>query len=193
MGEEQYKNQRKNYFIDHKFQTDFVLKFCSVIILSSLLIGAAIFLLARSSTTVTIENTEVVIKSTSDFIFPLLLTVISSVTFFSSLFVLIMMVFISHRIAGPAYRLKKEVALLKEGRLNRSFNMRRGDQLLELAQSLEELTKVLKDKHASLKEKSDAIHHDLERLQLDPNAEGVKLIKQHLRDLKSTLDYFKLQ
>ncbi len=193
MSEDQYKNQRRNYFIDHKFQTDFVLKFCAVIVMSCLMIGAVMFLLARGSTTVAIENTEVIIKPTSDFILPLLIATILSVTFFSSLFVLIMMVFISHRIAGPAYRLKKEVNLLKEGRLNRSFQMRRHDQLMELAQALEELTKMLKEKHQLAKEKSDAIHHDLEQLKVDPDAEEVKLIKQHLRDLKSTLDYFKLQ
>lgn len=193
MSEDQYKNQRRRYFIDHKFQTDFVLKFTSVIVLSSLLIGLVVYWLARSSTTVTIENTQVMIKSTSDFILPLLIITILSVTALSSLTVLVMMVFISHRIAGPAYRLKKEVNLLREGNLNRSFQMRRKDQLLELAEALEGLTRTWKDKHQQIKEKCDAIHHDLEKSKQDLSSEDVKLVKQHLRDLKSALDYFKLQ
>jgi hypothetical protein len=55
------------------------------------------------------------------------------------------------------------------------------------------LTKVLKDKCASLQAKSDALHHDVEKLKVDSNSEEMKQVKQRLRDLKSTLDFFKLQ
>lgn len=191
--EQQVANQRRRYFIDHKFQTDFVLKFCAVLLFSSVMIGVAVFYLAQSSTTVAIENTEITIKPTSSFILPVLVITIAFVTFFSSLMVMVMMVFISHRIAGPAYRLKKEIKLLCEGQLNRSFRMRRNDQLLELAEVLENLTKVLKEKHRTLQQKFDGLHHDIEALKLPETDERAQALKQRLRELKSALDYFKLQ
>lgn len=192
MSEGQFQNKRRNYFIDHKFQTDFILKFCFVIILSSLVIGVVVFYLARTSTTVAIENTQVTIKATSDFILPLLSITLLSVTACTSIVVLIMMLFISHHIAGPAYRLKKEVNALKEGRFNLDFRMRRKDQLMELAQAFEELAQVLKDKHQVLKDKSALLEHDFKRLKVDPNSEEFKLTRQHLRELREKLDYFKL-
>jgi len=192
MSEGQFQNKRRNYFIDHKFQTNFILKFCFVIILSSLVIGVVVFYLARTSTTVAIENTQVTIKATSDFILPILSITLLSVTACTSIVVLIMMLFISHRIAGPAYRLKREVNALKDGRLNLDFHMRRKDQLMELAQAFEELAQVLKGKHQVFKEKSALLARDLERLKVDPNSEEFKLARQHLRELREKLDYFKL-
>ena len=67
---------RKHYFIDKEFQTKFILRFCGVVVVSSLLIGILIFLLSQNSTTVAIENTQVRVKTTADFILPVLVQTI---------------------------------------------------------------------------------------------------------------------
>ena len=59
-------NKRRNYFIDKSFQTKFIIKFCMIVMVSSLLIGVFLFFLSRNLTTVAIENARVIVKSTSD-------------------------------------------------------------------------------------------------------------------------------
>ena len=68
--------KRQQHFIDKNFQTNFILKFSSIVVLGSILIGVVVMFLSRGMTTVTIENTNVVVKSTIDFLFPIILQTI---------------------------------------------------------------------------------------------------------------------
>jgi len=65
--------RRKNYFIDKSFQTRFILKFCSLVIAGGLLTVGLLYCLARQSTTVAFMNSRVVVKTTADFILPILI------------------------------------------------------------------------------------------------------------------------
>ena len=146
--------KRRNYFIDKKFQGRFILKFCAIVIISSVLIGGILFFLSTNSTTVAIENTKVKVKNTADFLLPIIAVTVIIVTLFSALSVAILSMLISHKIAGPLYRIKNEIERLRIGDLGANFHIRKGDQLQELAISLEQMTQVLQEKVKQLKESS---------------------------------------
>jgi nitrogen fixation/metabolism regulation signal transduction histidine kinase len=129
-----------------KFQRGFILKFCAVIILSSLILAAIIYGLSASSTTTVFENSRLQLKSTADFILPLLvfgglivIVAAGAVTFIITLFV-------SHRIAGPVYRLEKDIAEVTKGNLNVTFRVRKNDEFQSLAEALNQMVKSLRDK-----------------------------------------------
>lgn len=50
-------------------------------------------------------------------------------------------VFMSHKVAGPLYRLEKYVRAIAEGDLTLKFKLRKGDELLKLADELETMTR----------------------------------------------------
>ena len=52
----------------------------------------------------------------------------------------------SHRIAGPIYRLKKAIEALQEGKKISYIKLRPGDEFQDLADSLEKLRVILKNK-----------------------------------------------
>ena len=189
MANQPYK--RKNYFIDKNFQTKFILKFCLIVIVSSILIGGILFFLSRNSTTVTIENTKVTVKRTSDFILPVMIQTILIVSVSSALVVALLTIFISHKIAGPLYRLKKEIDALGDGNLGVNFYIRTDDQLQNLSGSLNQMVSSLRAKHLELKEKLKDINKSLEgnRLCL-PDKEKEEMLKK-LNDLESILNFFK--
>ena len=147
------KYRRRNYFIDKSFQTKFILKFCLIVILSSITIAILLFILSRNFTTVAIENAHVIVKGTSSFLAPIIIETLSLVTVFSAICVIILTLFVSHKIAGPLYRLKKEIDEMKNGNMNLDFRTRKADQLQELANSLADMSKSLMGKHAALKVK----------------------------------------
>lgn len=180
------KFKRRNYFIDKSFQTKFIIKFCVIAIISSLVIGASIFYLSMKFTTVAIENAHVIVKSTSDFILPAIIETIALVTLFSALSVIILTLFTSHKIAGPLYRLKKDVELFKGGSLNIDFRTRHTDQLKDLAGSLSEMSKVLSEKHAGLKTKLAELKELLQKPGEDKTA-----VMRKLAELESVVNYFK--
>jgi methyl-accepting chemotaxis protein len=62
------------------------------------------------------------------------------------------MIFVSHRIAGPLYRLEKEIRRVGEGDLSVRVALRRKDQIGELAQALNQATSSVHSKLLHLTE-----------------------------------------
>ena len=136
---------RRVYFIERKFQTGFILKFCALIIISSLLTGILVYFLSQRSTTVVFEHSRALVKSTSDFLLPLLIQTIVIVSIIVAIATVILTLFISHRIAGPLYRLKRQLGSIGIGDLSGDFSLRKDDQLKDIANSMSAMIKGLRD------------------------------------------------
>lgn len=187
--------KRRNYFIEKTFQTKFILRFCVLVAISGLLTIGILYLLSLQSTTVSIVNSRVVVKTTADFLLPILIQTVVIVMIIVSIGTIVMTLFVSHKIAGPLYHFKKVIKALGEGDFSSDFRLRRFDQLKDLAdvfsamitKTREEL-KALKDNCLSLKEKLGNISED----------EVVEHKRSHLSELKSVsaelnriIDHFK--
>ena len=186
------RNKRKKYIIDPKFQRDFILKFTSVVIIASLAIGFAIIFFLRDSTTVSIENTKVVVKGTSDFILPVVITTLLTVTFVSALLVFSMTLLASNRIAGPLFRLKKEIDSLKGGDLTGTFSVREKDELKDLAKSLGLMCSTLRQKHSELKVRSDSLKNYLKDKNFNISGQDWPAFSKKLEEIGEILNYFKI-
>ncbi len=178
---------RKIYFIEKSFQGRFILKFASIVVISSCIMALVVLLLSKRFTTIAIENAHVMVKSTADFIFPLLVLTILIVTAFSAVAVTILTLLMSHKIAGPIYRLQKEIKLLGTGDLNPNFKIRRHDQLQELARALSEAAEAIKIKHFDLKNKVNQLKDGIENNAADKNT-----LKNKLREIEDIVNYFKV-
>lgn len=174
--------KRRNYFIDKQFQTKFIVKFCLINIAASLLIGISIYFLNRQTNTVAFENLRVVVKSTADFIQPIVLMVIVIVTSFVALATIIVVLHTSHRISGPLYRLTTELEKIKAKDLSHPIRIRATDQLQRLAseceatrveyqQLIHKLKKSWQSIRAVLQQSEDSMSHAQEKRQLDHDAD----------------------
>jgi nitrogen fixation/metabolism regulation signal transduction histidine kinase len=145
-------------------------------------------MLSANSTTVAIENTQVTVKKTSDFIFPIIIQTIVIVTIFSAIATSILTLFISHKIAGPLFRLRREIEKLGAGNLNVNFSIREGDQLKNLATSLGQMA-------CSLRSKIEELHIDfieVERMVENiPDTGKRKQLEDKLKDIEAKLSRFK--
>jgi len=175
--------RRRNIFIDKNFQTKFVIKFCFVSILSSLILILLLLSLLNNSTTVAIENTQVIVKKTSDFIMPFAIVTTFTVIIASSICVLFLALFISHKISGPLFRFKKEIDILKTGDLNRSFAIRGNDQLQELSKSLVEACDFLKNRFTALNEITTDLENNINETS-DKVAKDIKKLRKELDNIK---------
>jgi len=182
------KIKRRHYFIDKSFQSKFILRFCGIVILSSILVGAILFIFSKDSTTVAIENTEVTVKSTADFILPLVIQTLILTTIFSAISVSLLTLFISHKIAGPLYRLKKDIEKLGKGDLGVSFHIRAGDQLKNLASALSTTVESLRKKIEFLNKEFTEIKSSLGSI---PSSEK-QFLEDKLNKIAAALDYFKI-
>lgn len=186
------RKYRKKLLIDPSFQIQFISKFCTAVVITSLLVGGFVYLLTRNSTTVAIENTKVVVKPTADFILPSLIMTVLIVAVVAGLGVLVLALFVSHTIAGPVFRLQREVDLMKEGDMVRDFHIRNKDQLQTLAQSLGLMVDTFRAKHIALREAYDALAHYLEEKNFCVSSDDKEELHKALDKMNNALNYFKV-
>lgn len=181
-------NKRRNYFIDKKFQSNFIVKFCILVAVTGLLVMGIIYALAKNATTVSFINSRVVVQSTADFLFPVLIQTFIVTTVLISLATIFFTLFLSHKIAGPAFRFKKVLKALAEGNFRGECRIRKNDSLQDVASSIndmmEDMRSVLKQTDARISALKDAAK-DL------PDQVGRDKLKQYVAELEKTFHHFK--
>jgi len=190
------EDRRRVYFIEKKFQIRFILKFCTLVITGSLLVGALMYFLSQRSATVVFENTRATVKSTADFLLPLLIQTIIVVSVIVAISTAILTFFISHKIAGPLYRLKKELNAVGFGQLAGPFSLRKDDQLQDVANSMSEMVKVLRDRILNLRNDWCSLKDKLQALLLKEFPSDLKqeieALKNIMVQIDKNLGYFKI-
>ena len=186
------KNRRRNYFIDRKFQSQFIMKFCLIIIIASLMIGGLTYYFNRQTTTVAFENLKVVVKSTADFILPTVLYILGIVTVLVGIATIAVTLFTSHKIAGPIYRLKIELEKMKNKDLSSAVYLRADDQLKKVAFELDEMRIGFKNSFNILKENWNTIKTNLQRSKKEMKDEKEeKRMENSIKSIDSELAGFK--
>lgn len=142
--------RRRHYFIDKKFQTSFTIDFLLLIIAT---ISVTLLFLFYSHDTVTVGYTgsEVKLLTTIDFFLPTLLLSALAVIIVSGVVGIIVLILISHRIAGPLFRFERSLDELCNGDLTRRYKLREKDQFKELADGVNKLAEVTNVKIGSIK------------------------------------------
>lgn len=193
MEKQQYK--RRIYFIEKKFQTRFILKFCGLVAIGGILTIGILYLLAMRSTTVSVVNSRVVVRTTADFILPILIQTVVIVMILVGLATITVTLFVSHKIAGPLYRFKKVMQALAEGDFASDFRIRHLDQLQDIADAFNNMIakvrselKSLKDNFYSLKEKLDNISEQ----EISEHKRAIfSELKRISQELNKIINYFK--
>jgi methyl-accepting chemotaxis protein len=109
-------------------------------------------------------------------------------------------IFLTHRIAGPLYRFRKNVKAISEGDLSVKFNIRRGDEFRELADELSVMTKRLLDVIVRFRELSEnifahaqSLSHSIKQLPLEERQEitatfdRIVMLSKELKELSNFL------
>jgi len=148
---QEYPYKRKIYFINKDFQADFILKFCVLAGLGSVFAMGLVYVLARNSTTVAISEGHVVVRTTADYLFPLMFQTVLLEVIIGSLATIALTMIISFRIAGPLYRLKMMLQGLGQGDVSTQMNLRSDDQLKDLSQAYNEAINKINYKIKALK------------------------------------------
>ncbi len=156
--------KRRNYYIEKEFQTKFILKFCLLMAFGSVLTIGLVYWLAQHSTTVAIQHGRIGVHSTSEYLLPLMAQTVFIQLIITSLAAIGMMVFVSHKIAGPLFRLKAMLTKLGDGDFSATMSLRQGDQLQKVAQAYNEAVSKLNLKMKNLKRENtvDSIKKELD-------------------------------
>ena len=196
------KYKRRHYFINKAFQTEFILKFCGLVILGSALFGILLYLFSKNALTTSFENSRLVIKSTADYIFPGLISGGLLVAVITALSATIVVVLMTHRIAGPMYRFEKYVREVGSGKLYSDLKIRKKDQFQNMVEALNKMTDDLKLGLAEVNDVSGKLDKLIGELS-DSSSREILLredikriiseLKKDKQNLTKALEYFKIK
>jgi methyl-accepting chemotaxis protein len=188
---ERFVERRRNYYIKKEFQRNFILKFCALVAVGSLISGLIIYAMSRATLTTTFENSRLAIKSTADFILPAVLLSSALVIILIGIATTIVALFTSHKIAGPLYRMDKDVQEVATGNLKMRFNLRAGDELKALAVSLDIMAHNLREAIGGIKSSVGELESLMKQAETDKNDRLASEIKNRLKQLKEAVERFK--
>ena len=194
--------KRKHYFINKVFQSEFILKFCGLVIIGSAVFGIILYLFSKHTLTTSFENSRLVIKSTADYLFPGLLFGGLIVAIFTALAASVVVMLMTHRIAGPMYRFEKYISEIGSGRLYSDLKIRKKDQFQNMAGSLNKMTQDLKLGLVEVNEVSEKLDKLIGQLS-DSSSREILLkedikrivneLKKDKQNLSRALGYFKIK
>ena len=192
--------KRRTYYIEKKFQTKYILltifllltyTFAFIIIIFSPYILTLYFNFYSLSEKADAARTLLILHST---VWPGIGAVI---LLFGAL-----SIYITHKIAGPLYRLKKSLYMIKEGNLDLKVKLRKGDDLKDLAEHVNTLvdtfrtfvTTVMID-YDLLSDYILEIEHEIKEnvLTEESGRKIIKKVQDSRKNIETALEKFKIQ
>jgi methyl-accepting chemotaxis protein len=146
--ENKAKERRKMYIFKMDFRRPFIIKFCAFIALGGVIAAALIYAFSRPTPT------------TTDYILP---NVILSTTIISVVIgveTLLLILFVSHKIAGPVSRMEINIKKFGEGNLSVNFATRKDDEFRLLAANLNQMAVNIRNKMSEVKGLAGEIKSD---------------------------------
>jgi nitrogen fixation/metabolism regulation signal transduction histidine kinase len=157
---------RRQFFIKKGFQFRFILWFCLLVLFGGMLSTGLILYFTQGNLTSLFSNSRLVVTDTAIYILPAVIYTNMITILIISLSLIVVTLFVSHKIAGPLFRLEQDINVIAKGNLTFTVRLRKGDQLRELPADINEMT-------ASLNTKVAAIQSGVERIMIsasDQNA-----------------------
>ncbi len=171
--------KRRRFFIKKDLQSRFILCFCLLILLGNILATALVLVFLKGNLTSMFHNSSLVITDTAYFFLPAVLYTNLITIVIISLSVIVITLLVSHKIAGPLFRLETDITVIAKGDLTHTVHLRKGDQFRELAVDINQMTDRLNAKIVK-------IQIGVERIMASAAEQGAP--SGFLRDLNSLHD-----
>lgn len=190
-------DRRKRYLINRKFQLNFIAIFIGLIIIGSIFSLFLVYYLSSDTITATVENFHPTFQKTSQVLLPAFIYTNLITISVISLAAFIIILYKSHKIAGPIYRFEKDLAEIDKGNLSLNFSLRKNDQFKRTYRDLEKLAKSLEIRMKSLTDRTEHISMELNKLR--SSLQGVEdsgvvrslsVIDEEVRELKKILSHY---
>ncbi len=146
MSQNRRPYKRRTYFIKKSFQLRFILKFCLVVLMGAMISTGLLFFLSSGTLTSSFQHSRLVIKSTSQAILPVVLYTNLITLGLITLASIVVTLLVSHKLAGPIFRFEKDLQEIESGNLTKRIILRKDDQFIDLAESMNKMTDSLHSK-----------------------------------------------
>ena len=179
-------SRRRQVYIPGSFQRRFVLQFCAIVLFGCLFFGAILYFYSRRTLTTAFVHSRLHVMSTADFLLPALAFTTVIVTVVVAIAAALRVLLLSHRVAGPLYRLEKAIQAIGRGDLSFRVRLREGDELKGFAESMDGAVVGLRQQLQQMQEQTLKLRDIVRQLKQYPTVPQ-KLV-QELECAQSRLD-----
>ncbi|MEK6655838.1 MAG: HAMP domain-containing protein [Nitrospirota bacterium] len=193
------KWRRRNYFIKKGFQARFILRFILVIFLGIMVSSGIVYYLTSKKIEEAYYRSHIKIASTGEIVYPILFTVNIITVGIIIVITIIITLLISHKIAGPLYRIEKSIHEIGEGNLSFKIYLRAKDELITLAEIFNNMMAKLK---AKIEKIQDAVNYMdsavnqwavIKKLDKKALSKDVTAIRKRVNEIEKVIATFKLE
>jgi methyl-accepting chemotaxis protein len=168
------KYKRKQYLVDRSFQFKYLALIICLLSIHTITVLAAVFGPTAYTlySNATIEQKNEAAKSMlllHSTIWPWIIAVMALFGLLS--------IFITHKTAGPLYRILSDLKDIEDGDYSARINLRKGDELTELSAQLNILIDKFNDSRKMLIEKNQAVIGKLAEMRLAVNSSPIDKLK----------------
>jgi methyl-accepting chemotaxis protein len=197
---EDSRTRRKNVFIKKRFQTGFAIKFLLVIVAEAVMAIALFAYLSRGTVITGYTGSEIVVEPTGAYFMPALLLANLLIICVTAAGGFLVLVILSHRIAGPLYRFEKTLDEIAGGDLTYRFNLRSKDELGLIAEKLNEFASLMDGSLGRIQGEIEGLERLLAAMQTSDAAglangerlkAGIAEARGRLAELKKAAGYFR--
>lgn len=136
MDETSQEYKRNQVFIKKRFQFNIIFKFCLLLLAGVVLSTGLLFIFSQDTLTSSYAGAGLEIKNTGTAILPMVVLTNLITLGIICCSTIAVMLFISHKIAGPLFRFEKDIKRVSTGDLSVKINLRKKDQLKDMAKAL---------------------------------------------------------
>ncbi len=165
-----------NLAIEKDFQKWLLVRIFGVIILSSVLAAVILFFYAHHETVNSFYSAHIRIRRVSDLLLPVILCG-SCVSLVAGT---ILAVFLPQKIAGPLYRISRELGAVGDGDLRVVIRLRKDDTLQSFAAHVNEVIAELNGRFAALQDESEKLDAALENCDQAAAAAAARKLRDEL-------------
>lgn len=178
------KQSRKTLFIQKQYQLKSILTVIAMIAISGIISGIILYLLLSSELAAELQAAHTNLKNTSDSLAPAIILGNIVTILITGTVAAIAVLYQSHKIAGPLYRIKTICDDVSEGKYETMTSLRKDDQLIDLASSFEKMLSSIKARHTKSQSLIKIAKDKVELLQAQAADEQTKA---KLKELNSSL------
>ena len=146
MKQPDYK--RRNYFINKEFQGRYIFNYFLLVTIGSLVFMGVFSFFSSNTLSIVYDNYHLQLGVTPGILFKKILSTQWLFIVFGGGIVVVITLFLTHRVAGPFYRFEKSLDDMNDGDLSGRITLRQKDEGKALAQKINAFNYVLGDRLA---------------------------------------------
>ena len=185
--EKTYKRKRFfNYSVKGRLQFRMLFKIWMILFVSLLISGAIFYLYSDINVGASYRLFHVKAKNFLDFLLPVLVGGFAT----SLVLGILVALFFPHAFAGPLHRIEKELGAIGHGDLSKRITLRKGSEVHELADAINEMAENLRNQVRRIRDAGDEINDIIQDTSPENMEENLRRLKESNGNLQESVRRF---